>query len=83
MDRNRRQQGVKQMPTLTTCLELSEFEVELLPFEDPFSRGSMVIDFLEGWTAPRRFGKYPQILWGVGIDYPPVIGCRTLALIGF
>ena len=63
------------MSSLRACLELSEFEVQLLPFEDPFSRGSMVIDFLEGWTAARRFGKDPQILWGVGIDHSPVMRC--------
>ena len=62
MDRNRCQQGIKEMPSLTAGLELSEFEVQFLPFEDPFSRGSMIIDFLESRAATWGFRKYPQIL---------------------
>ncbi len=59
MDCNRCQQGIKEMSTLRTCLKKSEVEVQFLAFEDSFSCGSMVIEFLEGWTAARGFGKYP------------------------
>ncbi len=70
------------MSPLRACLKLSEFEVQFLAFEDSFSCGSMVIEFLEGWTATRGFGKYPQVLLGVSVDHPSIIRCRTFAVGG-
>ena len=40
----------------------------------------MVIGFLESRTAAWGFGEDPQILWGVGVDHPLVIRCRTFAI---
>ena len=85
MDSNRCQQGIKEVPPFETCPELLQFEVQFLAFEDALSSCSMVIEFLESRTAAWGFGKDPQILWGMGIDHPPIIRCRTFAIgrIGF
>ena len=75
MDRNPRQQGVKQMPTLTARLELSEFEVEFLALKDALCSGSMLVVLSESWGTPRCFGKYPQILWSMSVDHATIIRC--------